>query len=190
MGRLMSLTSICLFLLVFHTGISGILLSHRAESLAHWHIPLYWTIPGQFAVSVVASAISCGLAAAVSIMAGLGEAAFFALALLLFLPGWAIGQAALISRLANKVRQKFLSSWALRRVKISTAVSILVAYTAVGIAAIGALQYLGQTNQKAHLQEPQAIEYPASHASSSLSREIPAPSEPGTRDTTKGLQVE
>ena len=141
----MSVTSISFFLLISHAGMSGILLRRNAKTEARWHIPLYWAVLGQFAVLIVALAVSCVLAAAIAILSGLGDAIFLALALMLLLMVCAGCQFVLIPLLARRERHKFLSFWTLRRISVSTASVILVIYISVGMVAFGARSYFIST---------------------------------------------
>ena len=128
----MSVTFISFFLLISHAGMSGILLRRKAETEARWRIPLYWAVLGQFAVLIVALAVSCVLAAAIAILSELGDAIFLPLALALFLLVCAGCQFVLIPLLARRERHKYLGFWTLRRIGVSTASLILVIYISVG----------------------------------------------------------
>ncbi len=151
----MSVTAISLSLLISHAAISGILLSRKAKVVARWHIPLYWTVLGQFVVSVVALAVSCVLAAAIAVTNGLGDATFLVLAVALFLAVCAVCQFVLVPRLAARERYKFLGFWTLRRLSFSTASTILVVYFSVGMVAFGAWYYVDQTTLRAEMQAAQ-----------------------------------
>jgi len=152
---MMSVAAISLSLLISHAAMSGILLSRKAKTVARWHIPLHWTMLGQFAVSVVALAVSCVLATAIAIMNGLGDATFLVLAVALFLGLFAVCQFVLVPRLAARERYKFLGFWTLRRLSLSTASTILMIYFAVGLVAFGAWYYVDQTTLRAEMQAAQ-----------------------------------
>jgi len=154
----MSVTAVSLSLLIAQTGIAGILLSRKAKTHARWNLSLYWTVLGQVAVSIVSLAASCVLAAVIATLSGLGEAAFLVLAAALFLVVCAACQFKLISLLADREGNKFLSFWTLRRVGISTASTILVVDISLSMLTFG-WYYTEQATLRTKMQVTQTSAY-------------------------------
>ena len=152
-----SVSALSLLMVVCHAGAGGLLISRNARVLARWNIPIYRAVSWELGIAVVALAASFVLAAAIAILEGLTDAEFLGIGVALFLGACAFGQGPLIGRLANLERRKLLNVWTVRRIGHVTALTILGAYSFVGLAGFGTWRLVERTAQEADIRIAQEL---------------------------------
>lgn len=127
---------------VLHIGIAAYLLMSNAEQTAGWKIRPHRAVLGQLAVFLVALLFTAGFVAAFRVVSLLGTVESFLAAPVLFLMLCWVGQDRTINYLAtHHGRRKFLHSWKLRRIGISTMLKIIYFYICLGLVLVMAVTF-------------------------------------------------
>ena len=137
-------------LAAMHSGVAAYLLISTARQTADWQIRPHRAVLGQMAVFLVALFFTAGFVQAFRVVSLLGTVESFLLAPVLFLVLCWIGQSRMINYLAAyHGRRKFLHSWKLRRIGLSTMIKIIYFYICISLVLVMVLTYAEWAKQNA-----------------------------------------